>query len=58
MGNPDDPAALLIMGLGALLTFWQTEFCEPLVAHGYRVVRLDNRDKAENFTRAGQAQPE
>lgn len=44
MGNPDDPAVLLIMGLSAQLTFWQTEFCEAIVAKGYRVVRFDNRD--------------
>lgn len=44
MGNLDDPAVLLIMGLSAQLTFWQTEFCETIVARGYRVVRFDNRD--------------
>ena len=31
MGNPDDPAVLLIMGLGAQLLLWRTGFCEKIV---------------------------
>ncbi len=44
MGDPNDPAVLLIMGLGAQLLLWRTAFCEKLVAEGYRVIRYDNRD--------------
>ena len=44
MGDPDHPAVLLIMGLGAQLLLWRTEFCEKLVAQGLRVIRYDNRD--------------
>ncbi|MCV7421508.1 alpha/beta hydrolase [Mycobacterium yunnanensis] len=44
MGDPNHPAVLLIMGLGAQLTFWRTGFCERLVDHGLRVIRYDNRD--------------
>ncbi|MGD1240610.1 alpha/beta fold hydrolase [Mycobacterium seoulense] len=44
MGDIDDPPVLLIMGLGAQLLLWRTEFCERLVAHGLRVIRYDNRD--------------
>ena len=44
MGDPGDPAVLLIMGLGAQLVFWRTEFCEKLVNQGLRVIRFDNRD--------------
>jgi pimeloyl-ACP methyl ester carboxylesterase len=44
MGDPDDPAVLLIMGLSAQLTFWQTAFCMSIVDQGYRVIRFDNRD--------------
>jgi pimeloyl-ACP methyl ester carboxylesterase len=44
MGDPDDPAVLLIMGLGAQLLLWRTEFCEKLIARGLRVIRFDNRD--------------
>jgi pimeloyl-ACP methyl ester carboxylesterase len=44
MGDPNDPAVLLIMGLGAQLVLWRTEFCRKLVDQGLRVVRFDNRD--------------
>jgi pimeloyl-ACP methyl ester carboxylesterase len=44
MGNPDDPAVLLIMGLGAQLLLWRDGFCEKLVDQGLRVIRYDNRD--------------
>lgn len=43
-GDPADPAVLLIMGLGAQMVFWRTEFCEQIAAAGYRVIRFDNRD--------------
>ena len=44
MGDPDDPAVLLIMGLGAQLLLWRKGFCDKLVEKGYRVIRFDNRD--------------
>jgi pimeloyl-ACP methyl ester carboxylesterase len=44
MGDPHDPAVLLIMGLGAQLLLWRTGFCEKLVNQGLRVIRYDNRD--------------
>lgn len=44
MGDPNDPAVLLIMGLGAQLLFWRKGFCEKLVDQGLRVIRYDNRD--------------
>lgn len=44
LGDPKDPAVLLIMGLGAQLVLWHDEFCQQLVDLGYRVVRFDNRD--------------
>jgi pimeloyl-ACP methyl ester carboxylesterase len=44
MGDVDDPPVLLIMGLGAQLLLWRTEFCEKLVGQGLRVIRYDNRD--------------
>lgn len=44
MGDPDDPAVLLIMGLGAQLLLWRNGFCEKLVDQGLRVIRYDNRD--------------
>lgn len=44
MGDPNDPAVLLIMGLGAQMLLWRTGFCEKLVSQGLRVIRYDNRD--------------
>ncbi len=44
MGDPNDPAVLLIMGLGAQLLLWRNDFCEKLVNQGLRVIRYDNRD--------------
>jgi len=43
-GDPADPAALLIMGLGTQMVSWQDDFCGQLAAHGLYVVRFDNRD--------------
>jgi pimeloyl-ACP methyl ester carboxylesterase len=44
MGAENDPAVLLIMGLGAQLSLWRMGFCELLVNQGLRVIRFDNRD--------------
>jgi pimeloyl-ACP methyl ester carboxylesterase len=43
-GDPQDPAALLVMGLGTQMVAWQEAFCQELVARGLYVVRFDNRD--------------
>jgi len=43
-GKKDDPAILLIMGLGAQLLFWPDFFCKTLIDQGFRVIRYDNRD--------------
>ncbi|MGZ5034541.1 MAG: alpha/beta fold hydrolase [Usitatibacter sp.] len=44
LGNPANPAILLVMGLGAQMILWPDAFCEMLAARGFRVVRFDNRD--------------
>jgi pimeloyl-ACP methyl ester carboxylesterase len=44
LGDPSDPALLLVMGLGAQLVDWPDEFCELLAARGFHVIRFDNRD--------------
>ena len=44
LGNPADPAVLLIMGVGAQLPMWPDGFCELLIDKGYRVIRYDHRD--------------
>ncbi|HEX2811470.1 MAG TPA: alpha/beta fold hydrolase [Sphingopyxis sp.] len=43
-GPKDAPPILLVMGLGGQLTLWPDEFVDALVAHGFRVIRYDNRD--------------
>jgi pimeloyl-ACP methyl ester carboxylesterase len=43
-GDPADPVMLLIMGLGGQLIVWDDELCDRLAAHGFRVLRFDNRD--------------
>jgi len=44
MGDPADPALLLIMGLGAQMVAWDDEFCQGFVDRGFSVIRYDNRD--------------
>jgi pimeloyl-ACP methyl ester carboxylesterase len=44
LGDPADPAVLLIMGVGAQLPMWPNGFCAQLVARGLRVIRFDHRD--------------
>jgi pimeloyl-ACP methyl ester carboxylesterase len=44
LGDPGAPAILLIMGLGMQLLAWPDGFCERLLARGFRVIRVDNRD--------------
>lgn len=43
-GDPDADPLLLVMGLGGPMTWWDSELCELLAAHGFYVVRYDNRD--------------
>ena len=44
LGDPGDPAVLLIMGVGAQLPMWPDGFCAQLLKHEYRVIRFDHRD--------------
>jgi pimeloyl-ACP methyl ester carboxylesterase len=43
-GAEDSEPILLISGLGIQMIGWNAPFCEILAAHGYRVIRFDNRD--------------
>jgi pimeloyl-ACP methyl ester carboxylesterase len=43
-GDPQQPALLLVMGLGFQLVHWPDEFCRQLADRGFCVVRFDNRD--------------
>jgi pimeloyl-ACP methyl ester carboxylesterase len=43
-GSPDDPAIVLVMGLGTQMIAWPDEMCQALADAGHHVVRFDNRD--------------
>lgn len=43
-GDGQPQTFLLVNGLGSQMTRWPAEFCEMLVARGFRVIRYDNRD--------------
>ncbi|WP_128977738.1 alpha/beta fold hydrolase [Streptomyces roseicoloratus] len=47
-GDEADPAILLVAGLGEDLTFWTDSFSGSLVARGFRVVAIDNRDVGQS----------
>jgi pimeloyl-ACP methyl ester carboxylesterase len=44
VGSPENPALLLVMGLGAQMIAWEDEFCRLLADQGFYVIRYDNRD--------------
>ena len=44
LGDPEQPAIVMIMGLGASHAVWGDALVQGLEASGYRVVLLDNRD--------------
>jgi len=43
-GHTNDPAILLVMGLGTQMIAWPEAMCEALAERGFRVIRFDNRD--------------
>jgi pimeloyl-ACP methyl ester carboxylesterase len=54
-GDPADPTALLIMGLGMQMVAWQEDFCLALAGRGFHVVRFDNRDAGRSTHLTGRA---
>jgi pimeloyl-ACP methyl ester carboxylesterase len=47
-GSPDDPALLLVMGLGTQMVAWPEGFCRQLAGRGFFVIRYDNRDSGRS----------
>jgi pimeloyl-ACP methyl ester carboxylesterase len=43
-GDADDPALLLVMGMGTQLISWEPEFCQAFADEGFFVIRYDHRD--------------
>lgn len=56
-GAPEDPALLLVMGLGTQMLGWRPDFCAALAAEGFRVIRFDNRDIGRSTHLRGRRPP-
>ena len=56
-GSRDDPALLLINGLGSQCINYHQEWCEKFAAEGFLVIRFDNRDVGLSSKLAGVAVP-
>lgn len=52
-GHDDAEPLLLVMGLGAPMTWWDVELCEQLAREGFRVIRFDNRDAGRSSRGTG-----
>jgi pimeloyl-ACP methyl ester carboxylesterase len=50
IGEPADPAVLLIMGGAGSMDRWERPFCERLAAAGRYVIRYDHRDTGGSTT--------
>jgi pimeloyl-ACP methyl ester carboxylesterase len=44
MGDPRNPALLMISGFSVQLIAWDDDFCRMIVERGFRLIRFDNRD--------------
>lgn len=53
-GERDDPALLLIMGLGGPMNWWAPELCRLFATRGFFVIRYDNRDVGKSTKLYGQ----
>lgn len=51
-GSAQAPPVVLITGLAFDLATWPVSFVHALVTHGFRVIRVDNRDEGRSFRSA------
>jgi pimeloyl-ACP methyl ester carboxylesterase len=56
-GSPDDPALLLVMGLGTQMIGWPEAFCAKLAERGFHAIRYDNRDVGRSTHLRGHRPP-
>jgi pimeloyl-ACP methyl ester carboxylesterase len=56
-GSADDPALLLVMGLGTQMIAWPEDFCRRLAERGFLVIRYDNRDVGRSTHMRGYRPP-
>jgi pimeloyl-ACP methyl ester carboxylesterase len=57
IGRAQDPALLLVMGLGTQMIHWDDELCSMLAGRGHRVIRFDNRDVGLSTKLVDRGQP-
>ena len=57
IGEVDDPALLLVNGLGSQCISYPLAWCELFAAEGFRVIRFDNRDVGRS-THLGDDRPD
>lgn len=50
VGDPHDPAVLLMGGAGGAMDWWEDEFCDGLAGAGRFVIRYDSRDTGQSVT--------
>jgi pimeloyl-ACP methyl ester carboxylesterase len=56
-GSREGEPMLLVMGLATQMIGWHEDFCEGLAAHGFRVIRYDNRDVGRSTRLEGEGVP-
>jgi len=56
-GRREDPAFLLVMGLGTQMLGWHEGFCAQLAERGFFVIRYDNRDIGRSTHLKGRRPP-
>jgi pimeloyl-ACP methyl ester carboxylesterase len=56
-GNADDPALLVVPGLGNQLIYFADELADMLAGKGFRVIRIDNRDAGHSSVLNDQGVP-
>src|SRR4051812_4000102 len=49
-GDPEDPAILLVMGVGGSMLWWEEGFCRMLAEGRRFVIRYDHRDTGRSVT--------
>src|SRR4051794_6980514 len=52
-GDPEGEPLLLVMGLGAPMTWWDPALCRMLAEAGFFVIRYDNRDTGRSSRGTG-----
>jgi pimeloyl-ACP methyl ester carboxylesterase len=57
-GTREDPAILLVMGLGVQMIYWHEDFCAELAEQGFHVIRFDNRDIGHSTKFDGERPPD